>query len=348
MKNAVSEGFKRALPSILDGNITTLLTGIVLASFGTGPIKGFATTLIIGIFTSMFAALVVTRLIMVFFMDRDKNINFSTKITEKWFTKINFPFVAKRKLFYLLSGAVITIGLISMFTRGLDLGVDFQGGRQFKVEFEGEANPEAVATSLTDEFEGAPIVKRVDNKRTVLITTTYRITESSDTVNSEVEKLVQTGLAEFGTTTIVESKMIAPTISKDLRSNSIYAVIFSLIIIFLYILLRFRKWQYGLGATLSLAHDVLIVLGLFSIFWGVLPFSLEIDQAFIAAILTVVGYSINDTVVVFDRVREYLGMYPKKEERVIINEAVNSTLGRTINTSMTTFIVLLALFVMGG
>ncbi|MBK7129148.1 MAG: protein translocase subunit SecDF [Crocinitomicaceae bacterium] len=348
LKNAVSEGFKRALSSILDGNITTLLTGIVLASFGTGPIKGFATTLIIGIFTSMFAALVVTRLIMVFFMDRDKNINFSTKITEKWFTKINFPFVAKRKLFYLISGAVITIGLISMFTRGLDLGVDFQGGRQYKVEFEGEANPEAVATSLTDEFEGAPIVKRVDNKRTVLITTTYRITESSDTVNSEVEELVKTGLAEFGPSNIVESKMIAPTISKDLRSNSVYAVVFSLLIIFLYILLRFRKWQYGLGATLSLAHDVLIVLGLFSIFWGVLPFSLEIDQAFIAAILTVVGYSINDTVVVFDRVREYLGMYPKKDEKETINMAVNSTLGRTINTSMTTFIVLLAMFIMGG
>jgi SecD/SecF fusion protein len=349
IKAAVADGYSRALSSILDGNITTLLTGIVLAVFGTGPIKGFATTLIIGIFTSMFAALVITRLILTYFLDKDKKINFSTKLTAKWFLNMNFPFVAKRRLFYLISGAVITVGLISLFTRGLDLGVDFQGGRQFKVAFKEEANAEFIGKILTDDFEGAaPQVKRVDNKQTVLITTKYRVTDISEEANSEVQKSLETGLAELGEFNILEQKMIAPTISKDLKKNSIYAVVFSLVVIFIYILIRFRKWQYGLGATISLAHDVLIVLSLFSIFWGILPFSMEIDQAFIAAILTVVGYSINDTVVVFDRVREYFTMYPKKEQKELINLAVNSTLGRTINTSMTTFIVLLAMFVVGG
>ncbi|MBI3135266.1 MAG: protein translocase subunit SecDF [Bacteroidetes bacterium] len=348
VKAAMDEGFKRALSSILDGNITTLLTGIVLAVFGTGPIKGFATTLIIGIFTSFFAAIVVTRLIMTFFVERDKKITFSTKMTQNLFLKVNFPFVQKRRFFYLISGAVITVGMISMFTRGLDLGVDFQGGRQFKVEFNKEVNAQEIANLLTEEFEGTPTAKRVDNKQTVLITTKYMVTDVSDEANAKVDSLLNQGLAEAGDYDVLEQKMIAPTISKDLKNNSIYAVVFSLVIIFLYILLRFRRWQYGLGATISLAHDVLIVLSLFSLFWGILPFSLEIDQAFIAAILTVVGYSINDTVVVFDRIREYFGMYPKKGERELINQAVNSTLGRTINTSMTTFIVLLAMFVMGG
>lgn len=349
IKAAVNDGFKRALSSILDGNITTLLTGIVLAIFGTGPIKGFATTLIIGIFTSFFAALVVSRLIMTWFLERDKKINFSTKMTQSWFLNLNIPFVRKRRLFYLISGSIIVIGLVSMFTRGLDLGVDFQGGRQYKVEFtEQEANYQKIAQSLTDDFEGqTPQVKMVDNKYTALITTKYMITQASD-ADSLVEDKLKKGLAEFGDYDIKEQKMIAPTISKDLKKNSIYAVSFSLVVIFLYILIRFRKWQFGLGATIALAHDVLIVLGLFSLFWGVLPFSMEIDQAFIAAILTVVGYSINDTVVVFDRIREYFGMYPKKDSREVIESAVNSTLGRTINTSMTTFIVLLAMFIMGG
>lgn len=348
LKAAVNEGFSKAMSSILDGNITTLLTGIVLAVFGTGPIKGFATTLIIGIFTSFFAAIVVTRLIMTYFLDKDKNINFSTNLTKNWFLNMNFPFVKKRRLFYLISGAVITVGIVSMFTRGLDLGVDFQGGRQYKIEFPQEINAEEVASKLTDDFGSTPIAKRVDNKNTVMITTKYLVTDVSEEANALVDSTLRIGLAEMGEFEVLEQKMIAPTISKDLKTNSIYAVVFSLIIIFLYILLRFRKWQYGLGATFSLAHDVLMVLTLFSLFWGVLPFSLEIDQAFIAAILTVVGYSINDTVVVFDRIREYVGLHAKKDQKEVINTAINSTLGRTINTSMTTFIVLLAMFIVGG
>jgi len=349
VKAAVDEGFKRALSSILDGNITTLLTGIVLAVFGTGPIKGFATTLIIGIFTSFFAAVVVTRLIVTHFIDRDKKVTFSTKITEKWMTKVAYPFVKRRRVFYLISGSIIAIGMISLFTRGLDLGVDFQGGRQYKVEFEKEANYELISQKLTDDFDGlVPSVKMVQNSRTALITTKYKVTEISDSVNANVEQKLKEGLAEFGESTILESKMIAPTISKDLKTNSIYAITFSLIVIFLYIVLRFKKWQFAIGATISLGHDVLIVISMFSLFWGVLPFSLEIDQAFIAAILTVVGYSINDTVVVFDRVREYFVLHPKKPEKEVIDLAINSTLGRTINTSMTTFVVLLAMFIMGG
>lgn len=350
VKAAVDEGFKRALSSILDGNITTLLTGIVLAVFGTGPIKGFATTLIIGIFTSFFAAVVVTRLIMTHFIDRDKKINFSTKMTEGWLTKVNLPFVQKRRVFYLISGAVIVAGMISMFSRGLDLGVDFQGGRQYTVQFtEKEADYTLISQKLTDDFDGlTPSVKMIDNKYTALITTKYRITEVSDSINNLVEQKLIAGLAEFGDNEILEQKMIAPTISSDLKTNSIYAIVFSLIIIFLYIVFRFKKWQFALGATASLAHDVLIVIAMFSLFWGVLPFSLEIDQAFIAAILTVVGYSINDTVVVFDRVREYFVLHPKKDEKEVVNLAINSTLGRTLNTSMTTFVVLLAMFIMGG
>lgn len=349
LKGAVKDGYAKALSSILDANITTLLTGIVLATFGTGPIKGFAVTLIIGIFTSMFAALIITRLIITWFFDRDKNVAFSTKMTENWFVNTAVPFVRKRKLFYIISGLVIVIGLGSLFTRGLDLGVDFQGGRQYKVEFtENPADIPAITDALTTTFESEPLVKKVDNDYIVMITTKYKITETSDAINNEIEASLNATLDQFGEHEILQSQQIAPTISKDLKTNSFYAIGFSLLIIFLYIVIRFRKWQFGLGALVAMAHDVIVVLALFSIFWGILPFSMEIDQAFIAAILTVVGYSINDTVVVFDRIREYLGLYKKKNTKEVINDALNSTMSRTINTSVSTFIVLLVIFMFGG
>lgn len=355
LKTSIKEGYAKALSAILDANITTLLTGVVLAIFGTGPIKGFATTLIIGIFTSFFAAVIITRLIIMAFVDKDKKISFSTKITENWFTKANIQFVKSRKKFYIVSTVIIAIGLFSFLSRGLDYGVDFTGGRQYKIEFnDAEADIEKVKTNLTAQFEGnVPGVKMVDNSYTVLVTTKYLMDENTDIdqiviLSDSIENLVETGIEEFGSSEILESKMIAPTISKDLKANSFYAIGFSLLIIFLYILFRFRKWQYGLGALIAMAHDVLVVLSLFSLFWGILPFSMEIDQAFIAAILTVVGYSINDTVVVFDRIREYLGLYPKKERKEVINMALNSTLGRTVNTSVSTFIVLLVIFLFGG
>ncbi|MBN4070905.1 protein translocase subunit SecDF [Crocinitomix catalasitica] len=350
VRGAVKDGFQKALAAILDANITTLLTGIVLATFGTGPVKGFATTLIIGIFTSFFAAVVITRLIVTSFLDKDKKITFSTSITENWFTNTAIPFVRKRKLFYIVSTVIVLAGIGSLASRGLDWGVDFKGGRQYKVEFsEQEADNEAIIASLTKQFEGMPpSVKMVSNEYTALITTKYKITDPSTETNNEVEGKVKIGLKQFGDFEIVESKMIAPTISKDLKKNSLYAVGFSLVVIFLYILFRFRRWQYGLGALIAVAHDVLVVLAIFSICWGWIGFSMEIDQAFIAAILTVVGYSINDTVVVFDRIREYLGIYHKKNRKEVINMALNSTLSRTVNTSVSTFIVLLIIFLFGG
>ncbi|MBN4072592.1 protein translocase subunit SecDF [Crocinitomix catalasitica] len=350
VRGAVKDGFQKALAAILDANITTLLTGIVLATFGTGPVKGFATTLIIGIFTSFFAAVVITRLIVTSFLDKDKKITFSTSITENWFINTAIPFVKKRKLFYIVSAVVVITGITSLMGRGLDWGVDFKGGRQYKVEFsEQEADNEAIIASLTKKFEGnPPSVKMVSNEYTALITTKYKITDPSTEMNNEVEDSLIAGLEQFGEFEIVESKMIAPTISKDLKENSLYAVGFSLVVIFLYILFRFRRWQYGLGALIAVAHDVVVVLAIFSICWGWIGFSMEIDQAFIAAILTVVGYSINDTVVVFDRIREYLGIYHKKNKKEVINMALNSTLSRTVNTSVSTFIVLLIIFLFGG
>lgn len=355
LKAAINEGYSKALSAILDANITTLLTGIVLAIFGTGPIKGFATTLIIGIFTSFFAAVVITRLIISAFVEKDKKISFSTRMTENWFTKSNIQFVKKRKLFYIVSSAVVVLGLVSLLSRGLDYGVDFEGGRQYKVVFaDGEADYEGIRSNLKVKFEGnEPGVKMVDNPYTALITTKYKMIQDADDtsltqVNNEVEALLEAGIAEFGESEIVESKMIAPTISADLKKNSFYAIGFSLLIIFLYILFRFRKWQFGLGALIAMAHDVVIVLSLFSICYGWIGFSLEVDQAFIAAILTVVGYSINDTVVVFDRIREYLLEHPKRDTKETINTALNSTLGRTVNTSLSTFIVLLVIFLFGG
>lgn len=349
-KGAIKDGYAKALAAILDANITTMLTGIVLATFGTGPIKGFATTLIIGIFTSFFAAVIISRLIISSFIDNDKKVSFSTKLTENWFTNTAVPFVRKRKLFYLISGTLIIAGTISLFTKSLDFGVDFTGGRQYVVQFaDQEADYDKIRTNLEKEFEGqAPIVKMVEDKYTAMITTKYMVNKVGEEYNTQVEDKLEAGIAEFGSYEIIANNMIAPTISKDLKNNSIYAIGFSLIIIFLYILFRFRKWQFGLGALIAMAHDVMIVLALFSIFWGVLPFSMEIDQAFIAAILTVVGYSINDTVVVFDRIREYLKIYKKKEQKEVINMALNSTLSRTINTSVSTFIVLLVIFMFGG
>ncbi|MBD3639196.1 MAG: protein translocase subunit SecDF [Crocinitomicaceae bacterium] len=349
-KAAVKDGFKKALAAILDANITTLLTGFVLATFGTGPIKGFATTLIIGIFTSFFAAVVITRLIVNSFLDKEKDVSFSSKLTENWFTNTAVPFVKKRKLFYLISGALVIIGFISLFTKNLDLGVDFTGGRQYVVEFkDGEADYPAIRKNLTKEFDGnAPMVKKVEDNYTAMITTKYLINESTDSTQEKVNRKLNAGLAVFGDYEVLAENMIAPTISKDLKNNAIYAIGFSLVIIFFYILFRFRKWQFGLGALIAMAHDVIIVLSLFSIFYGILPFSMEIDQAFIAAILTVVGYSINDTVVVFDRIREYLKIHTKKDSKEVINMALNSTLSRTVNTSVSTFIVLLVIFLFGG
>lgn len=355
-KLAIQDGYKMAYGAIVDANITTLLTAIVLASFGSGPIQGFATTLIIGIFTSLFSAIFITRLIFTRMLDKKRSISFANKATENVLRNANFKFIEKRKVAYLVSAVLVGVGLFSLVSRGLDLGVEFTGGRTYVVEFQGESAPDrdAVEARLGEAFadeEGrpqTPEVKTVDTDYKMRITTKYLVNNTETGVNQKVEDALRGGLDEIGEYTIVEQRSVDAAISDDILYSSIIAIVFALIIIFVYIMFRFRKWQFGLGALIAMFHDVLVVLGLFSLFWGVLPFSMEIDQAFIAAILTVVGYSINDTVVVFDRIREYINNYRRKDNMTLMNEALNSTLSRTVNTSLTTFIVLLIIFVFGG
>jgi len=357
LKSAVSEGYSKAYSAIIDANLTTLLTAIVLFIFGSGPIKGFATTLIIGIFTSLFSALFITRLLFTARLEKGKKVSFSNKMTENVMTKVNFGFIAKRKVFYIISAILIGVGIYSMATRSFNFGVDFTGGRSFVVELGQEVDTEDIRKALGDVFVDdagqnyEPEVKTYGTSSNFKITTNYMVDDQRLTTDSVVEAKLTEGLASIDLENepqISEQRKVDPTISDDIRTSSVYAIIFSLIIIFLYIVFRFRKWQFGLGALLAMTHDVLLVLGVFSLFYGVLPFSLEIDQAFIAAILTVVGYSINDTVVVFDRIREYLSERKRDEKDKVINDALNSTLSRTVNTSLSTFIVLLMIFIFGG
>ncbi|MBK8873059.1 MAG: protein translocase subunit SecDF [Bacteroidetes bacterium] len=345
---AITDGFKMAYSSIIDSNVTTLLSGIILFVFGSGPIQGFATTLIIGILTSLFSSIFITRLIFEWRLAKNKVIRFSTPMTENAFKNIKFDWVSKRKLYYTISSIVIVIGIGSMIVRGFSTGVDFKGGRSYVVRFDETVSTVDVRAKLTQPFGGgAPEVKTFGAGNQVKITTSYLIDDNSQEADAKVETAITSGLG-INATQIMSSQKVGPTIADDIKVSAAYAIIFSMIVIFLYLLLRFRKWTFGMGAMVALTHDVLILLSIFSLFWGILPFSLEIDQAFIAAILTVMGYSINDTVVVFDRVREFLGIHHKSELKEIINNALNATLSRTINTSLTIFFVLFAIFVFGG
>lgn len=350
LKSAISRGYSKAYAAIIDANLTTLLTAIVLAIFGSGPIKGFATTLIIGIFTSLFSAIFITRLIITYRADRNLGMSFSSKATSGWFLNAAYKFVDNRKKFYIISGLLITMGVVSMGVRGFNFGVDFTGGRTYTVKFEEIVPLEDVRNNLSDAFGKATAeVKTLGSANQVKVTTNYLVDQNSTTADAQAEEKLNSGLEKLGTAyEVMESRKVDPTISDDIAKSAYLAIGFSLLIIFGYIVLRFRKWQYGLGALLAMFHDVLLVLSAYSLLHGIVPFSLEIDQAFIAAILTVVGYSINDTVVVFDRIREFLGMKKKGTNKEIINEALNSTLSRTINTSLTTLVVLIMIFVFGG
>jgi len=352
-KMAVNEGFSKALSSIIDGNLTTLLTAIVLATFGSGPILGFATTLIIGIFTSLFCSIFISRLIIIELLERKKDISFSTKITEKIFVGAKFNFMGRRKIYYVISSILIIGGIASLASRGLDYGVEFTGGRTYEIKFEeapdhDKLRSELAAVFVEDGQNLTPEVKTIENKYKAKITTKYLVTDETEAADTLVLSKLETGLSSFGKYTIESERKVDPVISGELIWGSIFAVSFSLIIIFLYILIRFSKWQFGLAAVLALFHDAIVVISCFSIFYGILPFSMEIDQAFIAAILTVVGYSINDTVVVFDRIREYMREQKREDSSTLINNALNSTLSRTINTSMTTLVVLIIIFIFGG
>jgi len=369
IRAALVDGYKNSNSAIIDANVTTLIVGIILYSFGTGPIRGFATTLIIGILTSLFSALFISRVVFESRLGKKKNVVFSTKTTENWYTNINFDFLSKRRLAYIVSSIVIVIGLASLFTKGLNLGVDFVGGRSFQVRFDQSVEVSDVAESLSEvlvDAEGnafTPVVKTLGESNQVIITTNYRIGETGPAVDEDITNKLYAGVSEFFSEEIsredfftdeteeaiglVGSRVVGPTIADDIKTGAVYSIIFSLIVVFLYILGRFRKWQFSLGAVAALLHDVLFVLGLFSILDGVLPFQLEVDQAFIAAILTVIGYSLNDTVVVFDRIRENMGSR-KGNFGAGVNKSLNQTLSRTFNTSLTTFFVLLVIFLFGG
>ncbi len=378
MRKAIEDGFKGAISAIVDANVTSLLTGIILAVFGTGPIKGFAVTYIIGIISSFLTAVFITRLLLEDYAKREdaKELPFTSQIAKNWFQNMHFDFVGARKWAYPLAGCLVlfaALGLEPHIFGKLNLGIDFSGGRNYVVRFDQPINTQDVQESLLAIFtekntEGENLTVRVitfgESNDQVRISTNFRIHDNSETLDDEIEMLVYEGtkkffaspitFAEFQSTQvnenvgIMQSQKVGPAIADDITTSAVWAVIAALVVIFLYILVRFRNFAYSVGALVALFHDTVIILGLYAILWKIMPFSMEIDQAFIAAILTVIGYSINDTVVIFDRVREYNGLYPKRERERNINEALNATLSRTFSTSMSTFIVLLAIFLFGG
>ncbi len=354
---AAQEGFKHSLPAILDGNITTLLTGIILAWIGVGPVKGFAITLIIGILTTLFTALLLSRIIIERRLESGKGLSFQTSFTKNFLQGYNFDFIGKRKITYAISAVIIIIGLASFFTRGFEMGIDFKGGREYKVRFEKPVNTTEVSEALTKTLGDGAIVKQFGAANQVKITTSYLIDQPGKEIDGKVENAVFEGLKKFLPNTSFETfkrvnemstSKVDPTISVDFRNSSILATLLSLVVIFVYLLIRFRKKGYSIGAIAATAHDAFVVMALFSILHGIVPFAMEIDATFIAALLTVIGYSLNDTVIIFDRLREYLKLRPNANMKDTMNAAINSTLSRTFNTAFTVFIVVFILFLFGG
>lgn len=372
---AVSEGYKNAMSAIIDSNVTTIITGIVLFVFGTGPVQGFATTLIIGILTSLFTSIFITRIIFTGMLGRGKNIRFSNKWSENFLAKTKINFLGIRKWAYGISLLLILVSIASLMTRGLNYGVEFSGGRTFVIRFDQVISDNDVRQSLENTFmapgvEGDDAYKSFEvkqfgseNQMQKRITTQYMYADQSQTATNKVEHLMYDALKplfkapvtfeQFQSTAtspygIISADMVGPSVANDITRNSFIAVFIGLFAIGLYIIIRFRRWQFGAGSVIALAHDAFLTIGIFSLFYGILPFTMEINQSFIAAILTIIGYSINDKVVIFDRIRENFHLYPKRDNFTNINGAINSTLSRTINTSATTVVVLLAIFLFGG
>ena len=354
---AIKEGFKHAMSSIIDSNATLAILAIILYVFGSGPIQGFATTLLIGIGASLFSAILITRVIFEWMLERKMEIPFDNNVTRNSFKNVAFNFVGRRKVYYMISAAIIILGAVFYVKNGgFKLGVDFKGGRTYQVRFDKEMETENVKKALSAVFKDASLeVKTVGNANQLKITTSYRVTDNSPTVDTEVENTLLDGLKAFNVNkeSIVSQQKVGPTIATDILYGAYGAILFSCLLMFIYILVRFKKWQYGLGAVVALFHDVLVVLSFYTILDGVVPFSLEIGQDFIAAILTVMGYTMTETVVVFDRIRERLAESGKadmqgEERNTLINYALNSTLSRTILTSLTVFFVLLVIFIFGG
>ena len=355
--------WKGAMSSIIDANITTAITAIILLVFGTGPIQGFATTLLIGIFTSVITAVFVTRMFLDWSLSRNEKLAYSTSLTKNWFKNLNIDFLGKKKIAYVVSGILIALSIFSLATKGLNQGVDFVGGRTYQVRFDKSVSAPEVTSDLVAVF-GSAEAKIYGNDNQLKITTKYKIEEEGEGIDKEVNQKLYEGLKkhlpadltyekfanlfEGKQIGILSSAKVTGTISKDIKANSLWAVLGSLFVVFVYLMISFRKWQFGFGAVAAVAHDVIIVLGIFSFFYTILPFNMEIDQAFIAAILTVIGYSLNDTVIVFDRIREYLDYNSSPDFKGLVNKALNTTLSRTINTSATTLVVLIAIFIFGG
>lgn len=358
LKLAVADGFSRSYSAIVDSNVTSLITGFILLAIGLGPVKGFATVFVIGIFSSFITAVLCSRIIIEWYLQKGNTIAFGTPFTRQLFTHFSFKFMEKRKIAYLISGAIILIGLASMIFRGFDLGVDFKGGRTYVVRFDRPVSTVEVASSLTKQYGLTPLVRTFGGTNQVKITTAYEIDNDDPVIDSIVEIKLYEGVKQFYTQTPdydefknnyrLSSVKVGPTVADDIKSSSMYASILSLIAIFVYLAVRFRRWEFGLGAILATAHDVLIILSIFSLFKGLLPFSTEIDQTIIAALLTIIGYSINDTVIVFDRIREFLSDHPTRSLNDNVNAAINTTLSRTLMTSFTTLLVVIVLFLFGG
>jgi len=358
IKLAVKDGYTHAYSAIIDGQVTTLLTGIVLYIFGSGPIQGFATTLIIGIITSLFTSIFIARLWVEWRLEKTEKLTFVSDHTKEWLRHVNIPFLQKRHFFYYFSGTLIAISIFSMVFKGMNWSIDFKGGRTYVVRFDKDVKVQDVANSLAPFLKTTPEVKTYGGNNQVRITTDYKVDQETAEVDQEIEGLLYKGLKSFIPADVsqeqflskykVQSQKVGPTISYDLKKQAGWAVFFSLVIIALYITLRFRNWAFGLGGLVSLAHDTIITIGAFSLLDGILPFSLSVDQSFVAAILTIIGYSINDTVIVFDRIREYVALHPKQDTITTYNNAMNNTLRRTFSTSLTVLIVLLAIFLFGG
>ncbi|WP_395044206.1 protein translocase subunit SecDF [Flavobacterium sp.] len=356
-------GWKGAMRSIIDANVTHVLTGAILFIFGTGPIQGFATTLLIGIFTSLFTSIFIARM----FIDRDiaKNnaLTFSTSITKNWFTGFHIDFIGMKKWSYMISSLVVIVSCISFYFNGLDEGVDFVGGRTFQIKFEKPVEPTKVSEELSAIFGTTVEAKVFGDSDQLKITTKYKIKEESTDVDTEVNKKLHEGLTKYynniayekfvnlyegKTYGILQSSKVGAAISNDIKTNSFWAVLGAMLVVGLYLVISFRKWQYSLGALAAVVHDVIFVLGTYSLLYKYMPFHMEMDQHFIAAILTVIGYSMNDTVIVFDRIREFLGGNRKGNFKEIVNASINTTLSRTLNTSLTMILVLLIMFIFGG
>jgi SecD/SecF fusion protein len=368
VKKALADGYSNAFSAIFDSNLTSIITGIILFNFGTGPIRGFATTLIIGILSSFFTAVFLTRLVYEHYLEKDKfqNLTFSSSLTKNMMMNSHINFMKLSKRSFTVFGAIIVICIASFAIRGLSQSIDFTGGRNFKVQFEQAVEPEEVRQLISNKFGDANVnvIAIGTDKKTVRISTNYRIDEDGDNVDSEIEAYLYESLKPLLTQnislatfidrdnytggSIISSQKVGPSMADDIKTSAIYSVVLALIAIGLYILIRFRNIAYSISSVVALTSDTIMIIGAYSLLWGIVPFSLEIDQTFIGAVLTAIGYSINDKVVIFDRIREFFGLYPKRDVRLLFNESLNTTLARTINTSVSTLIVLLCIFILGG